>query len=89
MDSDLSFGVRVINSYDGIVLTDIFLLLEPCGTPQVCWLRNMQKRPMCSSAGHGCFRSDVLPSFGGSAAGAFSSGSKEAHIEPSMSWQWQ
>lgn len=29
-----------------------------------------QKRPTCFNVGHGCFRSDVLPSFGGSAAGS-------------------
>ncbi len=50
-------------------------------------LCDRQKRPPCANVGHGCFRSDVLPLFGGSVAGACSSGNKEAHIEPSISWQ--
>ena len=50
-------------------------------------LYDRQKQPTCFNVGHGCFHSDVLPSFGGSTAGSFSSGNKEAHIEPSMSWQ--
>jgi hypothetical protein len=38
---------------------------------------------------HGICLSGVPRSFGGSAAGCFSSGSKQAHIEPSMTLQWQ